>query len=57
MDLQGCIRVSQVALVVKNLHANAGDVRDTGFAVWGQLALSEDTVDCHSWKELLLPSD
>ena len=30
MDLQGCIRVSQVALVVKNLHANAGDVRDTG---------------------------
>ena len=30
MDLQGCIRVSQVALVVKNLHANAGDIRDTG---------------------------
>ena len=30
MDLQGCIRVSQVALVVKNLHANAGDIRDMG---------------------------
>ena len=25
------IRASQVALVVKNLHANAGDIRDAGF--------------------------
>jgi len=24
------IRASQVALVVKNLHANAGDIRDSG---------------------------
>ena len=24
------IRASQVALVVKNLHANAGDIRDAG---------------------------
>ena len=30
MDLQGCIRVSQVALMVKNLPANAEDIRDTG---------------------------
>ena len=25
-----CIRASQVVLVVKNLSANAGDIRDTG---------------------------
>ena len=25
-----CIRASQVALVVKNLSANAGDIRDAG---------------------------
>ena len=25
-----CIRASQVALVVKNLSANAGDIRDVG---------------------------
>ena len=30
MDLQGCVRVSQVALMVKNLPANAEDMRDTG---------------------------
>ena len=28
MDLQGCIRVSQVALMVKNLPANAEDIRE-----------------------------
>ena len=27
MDLQGCVRVSQVALMVKNLPANAEDIR------------------------------
>ena len=30
-----CIYYSQVALVVKNPPANAGDIRDKGFDLWG----------------------
>ena len=35
--------VSQVALVVKNLPANAGDVRDAGLIPgWGRFPLKEE---------------
>ena len=30
MNLDLLFQASQVALVVKNLHANAGDIRDVG---------------------------
>ena len=37
MTVISCIRASQAALVVKNLPANSGDVRDVGsIAGWGR---------------------
>ena len=36
-----CIRASQVALVVKNLPASAGDIRDTGLILGQEDPLEE----------------
>ena len=37
MTVISCISASQAALVVKNLPANAGDVRDVGLITgWGR---------------------
>ena len=43
-----CIYYCQVALVVKNPPANAGDRRDKGFDPWGSEDILEEEMATHS---------